>query len=72
MKWRSKATGVEYDVYDAWTSAQYGYRVSLKLTGEKATQGGPILTYSELAEAFEKVEDEKPIREGMYDGWDTE
>ncbi len=70
MKWRSKATGTEFEAYDSFQPAQKSYWVMLKPEGSE--HYGPYLTYAELIEAFEKVEDEEPIREGMYDGWDTE
>lgn len=68
MKWRSKATGSVFVVHDVWQSAQYGYRVGLIMDNEKRTPG-PFLTYPELTEAFEKIEE---VKEGMHDGWDTE
>lgn len=53
-KWRSKATGTEFLVWDAWRSPSYGYRVSVTLPDSDT---GVVLTYSELIEAFEKVEE---------------
>ena len=68
-KWRSKASGVEYDAYDSFSGMRH--EVSLFLTGDDMLKFAPRarLTYSELVEAFERVEE---ITEGMYDGWDTE
>jgi hypothetical protein len=70
MKWRSKATGVAYEAYDSFKPTWDGYFVALKAENEKIP--AVYMTYSNLIEAFERVEDEEPIREGMYDGWDTE
>lgn len=55
MKWRSKATGTEFKAYDSFNPAQKGYWVMLQ--PQDSTHYGPILTYSELTEAFEKVEE---------------
>ena len=57
MKWRSKATGAEYDAYDALGNSKFGYRVGITPTGHKASQDVSFLTYAELIEAFEKVEE---------------
>lgn len=54
VKWRSKATGTEFLVWDAFSGPSYGYRVSVILPDSDTRM---ILTYSELIEAFEKVEE---------------
>jgi hypothetical protein len=76
MKWRSKVTGTELAwVRDSWEKDRYVVTCSF------VEHKGPVksdswdwlrLPYSDFVEAFERVEDEEPIREGMYDGWDTE
>lgn len=57
MKWRSKATGIVYEVYDSFGNMRH--EVSLFLDGENIRNFAPRarLTYAELTEAFEKVED---------------
>ena len=56
-KWRSKATGTEYDAYDSFSGMRY--EVSLFLGGDDINNFAPRarLTYSELNEAFERVEE---------------
>lgn len=58
MKWRSKATGIKYDAYDSFSGMRH--EVSLFLDGDDIVKFAPRarLTYSELAEAFERVEDD--------------
>lgn len=55
-KWRSKASGVEYDAYDSFSGMRY--EVSLFLAGDDSVNFAPRarLTYSELVEAFERAE----------------
>lgn len=55
MKWRSKATGVAYVAYDSFKPTWNGYFVALKADNESI----PVvyMTYSNLIEAFEKVEE---------------
>ncbi len=76
MKWRSKATGVELAwVRDSWEKGEYKVVCSFTPSKEPIAEDSwewIRLSYSQFIEAFEKVEDEKPIIEGMYDGWDTE
>jgi len=69
-KWRSKVTGQEIDVRDGWNDAGE-YVVTLSFTGFENTSSWIRLSYSDFIEAFEKVE-QKPVQEGIYDGWDTE
>ena len=61
MKWRSKATGTEFNAFDSWTTYTQDpqYRVTLRPVGSDKSSG-PYLTYQELIEAFEKVEDDLP------------
>lgn len=57
MKWRSKATGAIFDTYD-YLSVNEHY-IALFLEGESWDTGKRPLTrlkYSELIEAFEKVQ----------------
>ncbi len=76
MKWRSKVTGAELAwVRDSWEQDKYIVVCSFVDSKDPIVQNSwewIRLSYPEFVEAFEKVEDEKPIREGMYDGWDTE
>ena len=61
MKWRSKATGAEFHAFDSWSNYTQDpkYLVTLRpVNSEKAS--GPFLTYEELIQAFEKVEDDLP------------
>lgn len=55
MKWKSKATGTQFKAYDSFERAQKGYWVMLKPEGSE--HYGPYITYSELIECFERVED---------------
>ena len=57
MKWRSKATGTEFKAYDSFSGMRH--EVSLFLDGENIRDFAPRvrLTYAELTEAFEKVEE---------------
>jgi len=70
-KWRSKVTGVECEVRDGWNQREE-YSVVLSFTGFENTSSWIRLSYSQFIEAFERVEDDEPIKEGIYDGWDTE
>lgn len=56
-KWRSKATGAEYDAYDSFSGMRY--EVSLFLSGDDINKFAPRarLAYPELNEAFERVEE---------------
>lgn len=56
-KWKSKASGVEYDAYDSFSGMRH--EVSLFLDGDDIFKFAPRarLTYSELNEAFERVEE---------------
>jgi hypothetical protein len=55
MKWKSKATGTVFTAYDSFNPAQKSYWIMLQ--PEDSKHYGPILTYTELVEAFEKVEE---------------
>ena len=57
MQWKSKATGTKYDAYDSFSGMQY--EVSLFLNGDDILKFAPRarLTYPQLIEAFEKVEE---------------
>ena len=59
MKWRSKATGAEFHAFDSWTNytADPKYLVTLRPVNSESGNG-PSLTYQELIEAFERVEDD--------------
>jgi len=70
-KWRSKVTGVECEVRDGWNEREQ-YSVVLSFTGFENTSSWIRLSYPQFIEAFERVEDDEPIKEGIYDGWDTE
>jgi len=72
VKWRSKITGAAYSIADAFRDETI--KVAIFKENENWDMGRPIaiLPYKEFLDNFEKVEDEEPIREGMYDGWDTE
>ena len=56
-KWRSKVSGVEYDAYDSFSGMRH--EVALFIDGDDILKCEPRarLTYSELVEAFEKVEE---------------
>ena len=75
-KWKSKATGSVFDAYDCFdnNSKSSEHLIALFFPGDDWDKDRPRarLKYEDLIEAFEKVEDDEPIREGMYDGWDTE
>ncbi len=70
-KWKSKVTGVECEVRDGWNEREE-YSVVLSFSGFENTSSWIRLSYPQFIEAFERVEDDEPIKEGMYDGWDTE
>ena len=70
-KWRSKVTQQECEVRDGWDT-QENYSVVLSFTGFENTSSWIRLSYSQFIEAFERVEDNEPVKEGIYDGWDTE
>jgi hypothetical protein len=55
MKWRSKVTGSEYEVFDSFKPTWDGYFVALK----KEDDSIPVvyMTYAQFVEAFERVED---------------
>ena len=61
MKWRSKATGTIFNVYDSFNNNTFSHEHSLALFLEKddleKTRPRAVLGYSELIEAFEKVEE---------------
>jgi hypothetical protein len=61
MKWRSKATGIEYDALDSFDnhSVNSEYLVAIFSKNQDWTTDRPRarLTYSNLLEAFEKVEE---------------
>jgi hypothetical protein len=70
-KWRSKVTKAECEVRDGWDT-QENYSVVLSFTGFENTSSWIRLSYSQFIEAFERAEDNEPVKEGIYDGWDTE
>ena len=57
-KWKSKASGVEYDAYDSFSGMRH--EVALFINGDDVLKFAPRarLTYSELVESFERVEDD--------------
>ena len=57
MKWKSKATGYTYKAFDSFSNMRY--EISLFLDGDDFQRSAPRarLTYTELVEAFERVED---------------
>ena len=55
MKWRSKATGAEYEVFDSFKPTLDGYYVGLQMPNLDKPTG--FIPYSRLIEAFEKVEE---------------
>ena len=73
MKWRSKATGAVYSVFDHFSKGYPFQEHSLALFLESddidITRPRAVMGYSELIEAFEKVQE---VIEGINDGWDTE
>jgi hypothetical protein len=72
MKWRSKITGATYNIGDAFRDETL--KVAVFKENDDWEMGRPIaiLSQQEFLNTFEKVEDEKVIQEGIYDGWDTE
>lgn len=71
MKWRSKITGATYSIGDAFRDETL--KVAVFKQDDDWENGRPIaiLSQQEFLNTFEKVEDEKLIQEGIYDGWDT-
>jgi hypothetical protein len=55
-KWRSKTTGYTYQAFDSFSNLRH--EISLFLDGDDFDKSAPRarLTYAELVEAFEKVE----------------
>ena len=75
-KWKSKITGSIYNAVDSFSTngRDYEYSVAIFLNDDNFDTDRPRarLTIDKFLEAFERVEDEKPVQEGIYDGWDTE
>ena len=57
MKWESKVTGVEVNVYDSCFNGREYFVTVVFPTNEKHKNNTVSLTYAEFTEAFEKVEE---------------
>lgn len=61
MKWRSKATGSVFNVFDTFSQSSFSneHSLALFLENDDFDNARPraVIGYSELIEAFEKVEE---------------